>query len=320
MYCKNSSVLEAIEKIDTIVFDKTGTLTNHEDTHLVYEGNLLPKLIASIIYSVTRASLHPLSQLITNYYSTQGLDVIKVENIQHITGKGTLANCEGKSIVIGSASLLMDHGIKVIDPGAGVFIAIDKVYMGMFKINHVYRTGIHEMIKRLKINGYQIHLLSGDHPTEKNNLVHIMGADTPMLFEQNPNDKLHYIQYLQSKGHKVMMVGDGLNDAGALKKCDVGIAVTDQTHLFTPASDAILEGGMIPSLDHLLKYAKKGKTIIIILFILSILYNLVGMYFATRAQLSPMVAAILMPISSISIVSLSALFSYIFSNRVGLKN
>ncbi len=320
MYCKNSSVLEAIEKIDTIVFDKTGTLTNHEDTHLVYEGNLLPKLIASIIYSVTRASLHPLSQLITNYYSTQGLDMIKVENIQNITGKGTLANCEGKSIVIGSASLLMDHGIKVIDPSAGVFIAIDKVYMGMFKINHVYRTGIHEMIKRLKINGYQIHLLSGDHPTEKNNLVHIMGADTPMLFEQNPNDKLHYIQYLQSKGHKVMMVGDGLNDAGALKKCDVGIAVTDQTHLFTPASDAILEGGMIPSLDHLLKYAKKGKTIIIILFILSILYNLVGMYFATRAQLSPMVAAILMPISSISIVSLSALLSYIFSNRVGLKN
>ena len=117
-----------------------------------------------------------------------------------------------------------------------------------------------------------------------------------------------------------MMVGDGLNDAGALKKCDLGIAVSDQTHLFTPASDAILEGGMIPNLDHLFRYAKKGKTIIIILFILSILYNLVGMYFATRAQLSPMVAAILMPISSISIVSLSALLSYIYSNRVLPKN
>ena len=320
LYCKNSSVLEAIEKIDTIVFDKTGTLTNHEDTHLVFEGAVLPKPIASIIYSVTRSSLHPLSQRITNYYSAQGLDVIKVDTIQNITGKGTLAICDGKSILIGSASLLIDHGIHVSNIGAGVFIAIDKVYMGMFKVNHVYRTGVQDMIKRLKLAGYQIHLLSGDHPTEKNNLLHILGVDTPMLFEQNPNEKLHYIQYLQSQGHKVMMVGDGLNDAGALKKCDLGIAVSDQTHLFTPASDAILEGGMIPNLDHLLRYAKKGKTIIIILFILSILYNLVGMYFATRAQLSPMVAAILMPISSVSIVSLSALLSYIYSNRVLPKN
>jgi Cu+-exporting ATPase len=248
------------------------------------------------------------------------LDVIKVETIQNITGKGTLAICDGKSILIGSASLLIDHGIQISNIGAGVFIAIDKVYMGMFKVNHVYRTGVQDMIKRLKLAGYQIHLLSGDHPTEKNNLLHILGVDTPMLFEQNPNEKLHYIQYLQSQGHKVMMVGDGLNDAGALKKCDLGIAVSDQTHLFTPASDAILEGEMIPNLDHLLRYAKKGKTIIIILFILSILYNLVGMYFATRAQLSPMIAAILMPISSISIVSLSALLSYIYFNRVLPKN
>lgn len=135
----------------------------------------------------------------------------------------------------------------------------------------------------------------------------------PMLFEQSPNDKLQYIQHLQSQGHRVMMVGDGLNDAGALQKCDVGIAVTDQTHLFTPASDAILEGSMIHALDKLLHFAKKGKLIIILIFILSLVYNLVGMYFATRAQLSPMVAAILMPISSISIVSLSALLTYCFS-------
>lgn len=320
MYCKNSSVLEAIEKIDTIVFDKTGTLTNHEDTHLEFEGASLNTELSSAIYSVTRESLHPLSQLITNYFATQHLVVKKVDSIENIIGKGTRAVCDGMEILIGSSSFLKANGIEVELATAGVFIAVDKLYKGVFRINHVYRAGVKEMVASLKLNGYQIHLLSGDHPTEKVNLEGILGADTPMLFEQDPNDKLNYIQQLQSSGHKVMMIGDGLNDAGALKKSDVGIAVTDQTHLFTPASDAILEGSKIQHLDKLLQYAQKGKTIIIVIFILSIIYNLVGMYFATRAQLSPMVAAILMPISSISIVSLSALLSYSFSASLGRKS
>jgi Cu+-exporting ATPase len=113
-----------------------------------------------------------------------------------------------------------------------------------------------------------------------------------------------------------MMVGDGLNDAGALQKSNVGVAVTDQTHLFTPASDAILEGQQVTKLFQLIRYAKSAKTMIVLIFILSIAYNLVGMYFATQALLSPMVAAILMPISSISIVALSALLSYLFAKQL----
>jgi len=210
--------------------------------------------------------------------------------------------------------------VKEAITGSAVCIAIDGQYKGVFSINHVYRKSIDKMVANLKAAGYHLHLLSGDHPTEKENLTTLLGGDIPMLFEQSPNDKLQYIQHLQAEGHRVMMVGDGLNDAGALQKCDVGIAVTDQTHLFTPASDAILEGSMIYALDKLLNFAKKGKLIIILIFILSIVYNLVGMYFATRAQLSPMVAAILMPISSISIVSLSALLTYCFSALLKPKN
>lgn len=176
------------------------------------------------------------------------------------------------------------------------------------------------LVASLKNKGYQIHLLSGDHPTEKNNLLKLLGTDIPMKFEQSPEDKLNYIQMLQSQGHRVMMVGDGLNDAGALQKSNVGIAVTDQSHLFTPASDAILEGGEMHQLSALIEYSKKAKQIIILIFILSICYNIIGMYFATRAQLSPMVAAILMPISSISIVALSALLSFLFSAKIRSKN
>ncbi len=316
MYCKNAAVLESFEKVDTLVFDKTGTLTNHEDTHIVFEGAILTKMEQQIIKSVTRESLHPLSQLINRYFENEN-SILNVESIEHLVGKGTKATCQGKIILLGSFTFMLSQKIdmtKVIG-GSGVFLSIDGLLKGQFKMNHVYREGISEMMAQLKTKGYHLYLLSGDQPTEQSNLLRLFGENMPMYFEQTPADKLAFIDDLQSQGRSVMMIGDGLNDAGALQKANLGIAVTDQTHLFTPASDAILDGSQIPQLSSLIEYAQKGKLVIILIFILSILYNLVGMYFATRAALSPMVAAILMPISSISIVSLSAFLTYLFARR-----
>ena len=148
----------------------------------------------------------------------------------------------------------------------------------------------------------------------------MLPSATTFVFNQKPEQKLAYIEQLQSQGKNVLMIGDGLNDAGALQKSNVGVAVTDQSHLFTPASDAILVGDQMSGFDALIKYAKKAKLIITLIFSLSIVYNIVGMYFATSAQLSPMVAAILMPISSISIVALSALLSFLFSATIRSGN
>ncbi len=318
MYCKNSSVVESIEKIDTIVFDKTGTLTSQGETHLCYIGAELSEKEKNILVSVTRESLHPLSQLINQYFLSEQTNLLPIQEIQNFVGKGTRAICEGVEILLGSVSFLHHQQIyfNASVKGSSVHIAINGHYKGMFKVNHVYREGIYDMIQQLKANGYELHLLSGDHPTEKDNLEPLFGTNVPLVFEQSPADKLAYIHQLQKQGHKVLMLGDGLNDAGALQKADVGIAVSDQTHLFTPASDAIIEGSSVANLSQLLAFAKKGKWVIILLFILSIVYNIVGMYFATRAQLSPMVAAILMPLSSISIVSLSALFSYLYAREI----
>ena len=322
LYCKNASVIEAIHKVDTIVFDKTGTLTNHDDMHLEYTGTALSIKEMVAVKSVTRESLHPLSKMITQFLLLQVSDLTQFQQIENFIGKGTKAYCDGFEIMIGSASFLKSYGIVIEEKveGSMVYLAIDGAYKGVFKINHSYRKGIDTMILKLQSMGYELHLLSGDYPAEKKYLVQLLGNEIPILFEQSPTDKLNYIETLQNKGHRVMMVGDGLNDAGALQKSNVGIAVTDQTHLFTPASDAILEGSQMYILNDLMDYAKKAKLIIIFIFILSIIYNIIGMYFATTASLSPMVAAILMPISSISIVALSALLSFSFSTRLRAKN
>ena len=321
-YCKNASVIEAIDKIDTIVFDKTGTLTNHQETHLEYEGIPLSNNEMLAIKSITNESLHPLSQLIAQFYLSKIEGLGEVNKIENFIGKGTKAICGDLEILIGSVPFLASNHIAANfqQEGSVVCLAINDQFKGIYKVNHTYRKGIAAVAERFKNRGYQLHLLSGDHPTEKNNLIQILGNDVTLLFEQSPADKLNYIQQLQSQGRKVMMVGDGLNDAGALQKSNVGVAVTDQSHLFTPASDAILEGGQMSGFDGLVDYAKKAKLIIVFIFILSIIYNIIGLYFATSAQLSPMVAAILMPISSISIVALSALLSFLFSATIRSQN
>jgi Cu+-exporting ATPase len=137
-------------------------------------------------------------------------------------------------------------------------------------------------------------------------------------FQQTPQDKLQYVHELQEQHRNVLMMGDGLNDAGALMQSEVGIAVTDNTALFTPACDAILEGSCVNRMAKLLQFAKNGKRIVLASFILSILYNIVGLSFAVSAHLSPMVAAILMPASSISIVLFVTLLSNLAAGRKGL--
>jgi Cu+-exporting ATPase len=318
LYCKNATVIETFDQIDTIVFDKTGTLTNHDATTMVYIGVALSSQEQSMIRSVTRESLHPLSQMIYQMLSEAAIPLVQVDQIQNNIAKGIIASSQGHTLLIGSVKLLLEEGVPVNSDydQSLVCIAIDGVFRGFYKVNHAYRQGISEMIQSLQAKGYAIHLLSGDHPNEGQKLKLQLGANIPMLFEQSPADKLNYIQQLQNHGRTVMMVGDGLNDAGALQKSDIGVAVTDKSHLFTPASDAILEGHQVTSLFHLIQYAKKAKTIITLIFGLSIVYNLVGMYFATQALLSPMVAAILMPISSISIVALAALLSYFYSKSI----
>ena len=152
---------------------------------------------------------------------------------------------------------------------------------------------------------FDLKILSGDNASEENYLKTVFGNNAEMLFEQKPEDKLKFIRELQQKNKKVLMIGDGLNDAGAIMQSDVGIAISDDTNNFSPACDAVLSGKNFFLLKELINYSRKEKSIIYTSFVISILYNFVGLFFAVQGILQPVIAAILMPISSISIVLLT---------------
>ncbi|MCB0428322.1 MAG: HAD-IC family P-type ATPase, partial [Mangrovimonas sp.] len=185
---------------------------------------------------------------------------------------------------------------------------------GKFTFFNNYRKGLSKLFNKLRKN-YDLVILTGDNEGELENLKKLLPVRTKLIFNQKPEDKLEYIKYHQTEGAKVLMIGDGLNDAGALAQSDVGIAISENVNVFSPACDAILDASKFTDIYNYLKATKQSIKIIKWSFLLSFIYNVVGLYFAVTGQLSPVVAAILMPLSSISIV----IFTTIATNLIGKK-
>ncbi len=321
LYLKNAGVIESLAKTNTIVFDKTGTITQNHSSVVLYKGTPLSQKELDAVQAVTRQSSHPLSKIITDSLGTFTNDqLLTVDSFKEFTGKGIEAVVNNLPVKIGSAAFVDElYDAAGYDTGSHIHVLLNKVHMGAFTISNDYRPGIKTAISMLQQKKYELHLLSGDNDTEKNNLSKLFGKNTDVQFNQSPQDKLDTIQQLQAQHKKVLMIGDGLNDAGALMQSDTGIAVSDNSAQFSPACEAIIDGNKIGKIHQLLAYAKSGKKIVAASFTLSILYNIVGLSFAVQGTLSPIVAAILMPASSISIVLLVTLLSSLSAKRIGLS-
>ena len=321
LYLKNAGVIESLAKTTAIVFDKTGTITQNQSSLISYNGTPLSNRELAAVYAVTRQSSHPLSKIITNNLgSLQNNQLLTVESFIEFTGEGIEAMVNGLPVKIGSAAFVNElYDAAGYDTGSHIHVLLNKVHMGAFTISNEYRPGIKEAITLLQQKKFELHLLSGDNDTEKITLTKLFGKNADVQFNQTPLNKLDTIKKLQGQHKNVLMLGDGLNDAGALMQSDTGIAVSDSTAQFSPACDAIIDGGKVGNIHQFLAFARSGKKIVAASFILSILYNFAGLSFAVQGTLSPIVAAILMPASSISIVLLVTLLSSISAKRIGLN-
>ena len=310
-YLKDATVIEKLAAIDCIIFDKTGTLTTNKEDTISYDGSVLNQQEKAILKSAIRASNHPLSRTIYNFLEQE--DLLEIEDYKEFVGKGIEVNYKENNLKLGSAFFVKNaHTKNTFD--TSVHISFNDVYKGKFSIKNKYRSGVKEVFNSLK-KEYSLAVVSGDNEGEKSFLQDFLPNKTQLLFNQKPENKLEVVGDYQKENKKVAMIGDGLNDAGALAKSDVGIALSENINVFSPACDGILDATQFSKIDQFLKASKKAISIIKYAFLLSLCYNIIGLYFAVTGQLMPVIAAILMPLSSISIV----VFTTISTNILGKK-
>jgi Cu+-exporting ATPase len=302
LYLKNTLVIERLNSITDIVFDKTGTLTTGTTHHVEYIGDTLDPKQLEALYCLANSSTHPLSRAIVRYLRAKGIAANhNIEQFEETSGKGISGVVNDTVLKIGNAAFAEQAVVDINE--TSTFILIDKSVRGRFVFTSEIREGIGEMLQSL--GNYRLHVLSGDRDKDKQLLENLFPKGSALLFEQSPKNKLEYIEQLKNQHRKVLMIGDGLNDSGALGLSDVGIAVSEDVFRFTPSSDAIIEASKLASLQKLLSISNFSKTILKVCLLFSISYNIVGLSFAISGNLTPLVAAILMPISSITVVLIS---------------
>ena len=323
-YLKNAAVIETLGRADTIVFDKTGTLTDTAQAEVAYHGRPLSVVEQQLIATAAAQSTHPLSQRLAAELRGDKLPLL---TCREVPGQGVVATAASGTVRLGAAAFVGNSADFVVrdssenPDGAGarttesallpgpetrVYVALNDEPAGYFTFPNVYRPALPALLGRLA-KRYRLAVLSGDTDAERPRLQALFGAGAALHFRQSPADKLAYIAAERAQGHTVVMVGDGLNDAGALRAADAGLALTDQLTNFSPACDAILDAAEFGRLATFLAFSRSCLRVVLGTFVLSFCYNGIGLTLAMQGRFTPIVSAILMPISSLSVMVVATL-------------
>jgi Cu+-exporting ATPase len=307
MFLKNAEVLETLSGIQTLVFDKTGTLSHRMGEEVHYYGKTLDEDSRKAISAVLSGSTHPLSLAVVQYLGAAPSD-LELKYFKEVKGSGVKGIWNSMEVEAGSSGFIgeIPKSDQGSDPlGSRVYIRLQGTFFGYFSVKSAPLPFVPKLMHTLA-QKFQIHLLSGDHEEGqtfwKSMFQSLSGTSS---FQQTPEGKLAFIQNIQKEGKVVAMIGDGLNDSGALKTADAGIAIATSAHQFTPGSDVILLSDRLVDLPKYLAFARKTMAVVRFCFWTSLVYNAIGLSFAIMGQLQPVVAAILMPASSITVVLLA---------------
>lgn len=298
-FLKNTTVIEALGEITDIVFDKTGTLTDPNNYEISSSINYETEVEKNILATLTKNSTHPLSRAI--YNSLNQFQEIQLVDFKEFKGQGIETNFDGNTYRLGNAKFCKVE--KQME--AQVYFVKNETLIGQFELKSHFREGLKPMFEQLQ--GKDIRILSGDSEKDLKPLLQLGLKENQIHFHQTPKDKYNFVEKLKSEGKKVLMIGDGLNDTGALGIADVGIALSEDMFRFTPSSDAILDAKQLTKLPNFFMGVSFSKFVLKVCLAFSITYNIIGLSFATTGALSPIVAAVLMPISSVTVVLISTL-------------
>ncbi len=316
-FLKNTAVIEAFADLQAVIFDKTGTLTDRQRSIIRFEGQPLDAHETQLARQVMAPSSHPLSQQIAAFLGegepAPDSEIYQLKAWKETIGMGVEGTLCQSHVKAGSTDF-MDAPVPA---KSGVYLQINGEVRGLFHIENHFRTGLWQ-VARYFAERARLFLLSGDNDRERSLLAPAFEGKGEMRFRQSPQDKLRFVRQLQQDGQKVMMLGDGLNDAGALKQSDAGVVVAENTNNFTPACDAILDAVNFHQLPTFLEFSRKSIRLVYYAYGFALIYNIIGLSFAVQGALSPIVAAILMPLSSISIVLFGTLGSNWMAKRMGL--
>ncbi len=298
IFLKSSGVIENIQGVTHIVFDKTGTLTERKEK-MNFHG-FLSSDEAAMVQSLANQSSHPRSQQIQQYFPEKAN--LEVSQFRETPGKGI------EGLICGSL-------VSIHKSPQGTAISIDGKRNGYFEHLPILRMGLDKVIRKLQ-KKYTLSLLSGDRNRHESYFKKLFPNNSELHFDASPSTKLQFIKDLQKKGATVMMIGDGLNDAGALQQADVGLVISEDNNNFSPSCDGVLAATIFNQFNSFMEYIQSSRKVIYLSYGFALLYNIVGLSYAVQGNLSPVIAAILMPLSSISIIILGVMGSWLLSKNL----
>ncbi len=308
LFLRSAAAIEAFSEVKNVVFDKTGTLTTASGGSLEWRGAAFSTIEKRLLKSAARQSNHPVSRRIFAFFEKE-IPTAEPDFFEERAGEGLAARFGDRQIEFKKS------------PDGGTSVVIDGTERGQFLAKTELRKGFFEVVDWAKKLG-PLALLSGDGERERGIFEPFFAqkksSNGGLFFNQTPQQKLDFIKKQEQNGQKTLFLGDGLNDAGALRAASLGISVSENSGQFAPACDGILAAEKFEKLPAFAAFARSASRVAIACFVIGSVYNLIGLSWAVTGQLSPIVAAVLMPLSSVTVAVFGLAATSFWAKRLGL--